>query len=207
MATLTDQGALLRAVLQEPGDDLHRLAYADWCEERGDALRAEFIRVQIKLARLPHHLDACDQQRKLLLMAREADLLSLASQSRGFNDWAPGYVQSWRWRRGFVEEVKLAHRDFAHGDRARWLFSTWPIRRVVLPDRSPWHDGSGRWCWVPAAPTVSYDNDPSRLRPALLAAIVGAEGAASVHDSEEGAVEALEAGAVRWGRSLSGLFS
>jgi uncharacterized protein (TIGR02996 family) len=44
--------ALLAAVVADPHDDLVRLAYADWCEERGDYARAEFVRVQLELARL-----------------------------------------------------------------------------------------------------------------------------------------------------------
>jgi uncharacterized protein (TIGR02996 family) len=43
--------AILAAVIAEPWCDLHRLAYADWIEERGDDARAEFIRVQCGLAR------------------------------------------------------------------------------------------------------------------------------------------------------------
>ncbi len=42
--------ALLRAIADAPGDDLPRLAYADFCEETGETLRAEFVRVQIELA-------------------------------------------------------------------------------------------------------------------------------------------------------------
>lgn len=49
---MTDGEALLRAVLDEPGDDTHRLVYADWCEENGQAERGEFVRVQLELARL-----------------------------------------------------------------------------------------------------------------------------------------------------------
>jgi uncharacterized protein (TIGR02996 family) len=43
--------ALFQAILDEPDDDGVRLVYADWLEERGDAARAEFIRVQIELSR------------------------------------------------------------------------------------------------------------------------------------------------------------
>jgi uncharacterized protein (TIGR02996 family) len=46
-----DEDALLRAVWDAPHDDAPRLVYADWLEENGDAARAEFIRVQIELAR------------------------------------------------------------------------------------------------------------------------------------------------------------
>jgi uncharacterized protein (TIGR02996 family) len=47
-----DGRGLLRAVLEEPGEDAHRLVYADWLDEQGQSDRAEFIRVQVELARL-----------------------------------------------------------------------------------------------------------------------------------------------------------
>jgi uncharacterized protein (TIGR02996 family) len=46
-----EQKALYAAVVASPDDDLPRLVYADWLEEHGDADRAEFIRVQCRLAR------------------------------------------------------------------------------------------------------------------------------------------------------------
>lgn len=49
MSAATDRTALLAAILAEPWDDFHRLAYADWLEEAGDGARAEFIRVQLRL--------------------------------------------------------------------------------------------------------------------------------------------------------------
>jgi uncharacterized protein (TIGR02996 family) len=47
---------LLRAVIENPHDDVHRLILADWLEENGDPERAEFIRTQIELSSLlvPH---------------------------------------------------------------------------------------------------------------------------------------------------------
>jgi uncharacterized protein (TIGR02996 family) len=47
---VTDQAALLRAILEAPADDAPRLVYADWLEENGEHERAEFIRVQAELA-------------------------------------------------------------------------------------------------------------------------------------------------------------
>jgi uncharacterized protein (TIGR02996 family) len=38
-----EEEAFLAAILQRPGDDLPRLVYADWLEERGDP-RADFLR-------------------------------------------------------------------------------------------------------------------------------------------------------------------
>ncbi len=43
----TDADALLAAVWASPHEDLPRLVYADYIEERGEAARAEFIRLQI----------------------------------------------------------------------------------------------------------------------------------------------------------------
>jgi uncharacterized protein (TIGR02996 family) len=46
-----DDEAFLRAIGAAPEDDAPRLVYADWLDDRGDAARAEFIRVQCELAR------------------------------------------------------------------------------------------------------------------------------------------------------------
>lgn len=43
--------SLLRAILDDPGSDVARLAYADRLEETGEGERAEFIRVQVEIAR------------------------------------------------------------------------------------------------------------------------------------------------------------
>lgn len=40
---MNDHDALLRAILAEPDEDIHRLAYADWLTDNGDAERGEFI--------------------------------------------------------------------------------------------------------------------------------------------------------------------
>ena len=50
---MADTMALLEAIRASPDDDAPRLVYADWLEEHGDQPRAEFIRVQCALARLP----------------------------------------------------------------------------------------------------------------------------------------------------------
>jgi uncharacterized protein (TIGR02996 family) len=47
-----EQLAFWAAIRENPAEDTPRLVYADWLEEHGDPERAEFIRVQIELARL-----------------------------------------------------------------------------------------------------------------------------------------------------------
>jgi uncharacterized protein (TIGR02996 family) len=69
---MRDEEALLGAIDHEPHDDLPRLAYADWLDENGQPDRAEFIRIQCRLADLSP-LDA-DQ---VPLEVREAELLRL----------------------------------------------------------------------------------------------------------------------------------
>jgi uncharacterized protein (TIGR02996 family) len=55
---MSDEPALLSAIIAHPDEDTPRLAYADWLDERGDPTRAEFIRVQCRLADLsPAHPD------------------------------------------------------------------------------------------------------------------------------------------------------
>jgi uncharacterized protein (TIGR02996 family) len=49
---MDDHAAFLRAIIATPNDDLPRLIYADFLDERGESARAELIRVQCELARL-----------------------------------------------------------------------------------------------------------------------------------------------------------
>lgn len=55
MTTSTDdRAAFLRTIVADPEDDTVRLAFADWLDENDDPARAEFIRVQVELARIDH---------------------------------------------------------------------------------------------------------------------------------------------------------
>jgi uncharacterized protein (TIGR02996 family) len=54
---MSDEKALLAAIWDDPYDDTVRLVYADWLDENGQPERAEFIRVQIELARLDEWAD------------------------------------------------------------------------------------------------------------------------------------------------------
>ena len=46
-----EETALLNAIAREPGEDLHRLGFADWLTENGDPNRAELLRLQCGLER------------------------------------------------------------------------------------------------------------------------------------------------------------
>jgi uncharacterized protein (TIGR02996 family) len=48
---MSERDALLKAVCENPDDDTPRLVFADWLQENGEEERAEFIRLQIEVAR------------------------------------------------------------------------------------------------------------------------------------------------------------
>lgn len=51
-ATETERAGFLQAICSKPLDDTPRLVYADWLDDHGEPERAEFIRVQVELAKL-----------------------------------------------------------------------------------------------------------------------------------------------------------
>jgi uncharacterized protein (TIGR02996 family) len=99
---MTQGEAIFQCILDNPEDDTPRLVYADWLDEHGDPDRAEFIRVQIELARL-----APDAPRREALSARESELLK-ANALRWDACLGPlaGKIHPW-YRRGMPEELVL----------------------------------------------------------------------------------------------------
>jgi len=49
---MSDESAFLRTIIDSPDDDTPRLVFSDWLEENGRSAQAEFIRIQIRLARM-----------------------------------------------------------------------------------------------------------------------------------------------------------
>jgi uncharacterized protein (TIGR02996 family) len=118
--------AFLRSIIEAPDDDTPRLAYSDWLEENGDTDRAEFIRVQCRLAVLDE-----DAPGRRELQRREYELLA-----DHWGEWAAplvGRVYRWQFRRGFVEQVKMEVGQFLQ--EAKWLLNFAPIQelRVTSP--------------------------------------------------------------------------
>jgi uncharacterized protein (TIGR02996 family) len=123
--TATDN-AFLRSILANPDDDAPRLIYADWLDEQGDADRAEFIRLQVRLARMP---------------SSDADWASIKSRAEELQhdhhvEWVNQLPQfdgvNWEvFERGFISAVKFEHPDayFAH---PRQVFAAAPIRELRL---------------------------------------------------------------------------
>ena len=74
-----DWESLLRAVVAAPADDVPRLVAADWLDEHGQPERAEFIRVQVELARLESAGDGASAAAEVLRRKGRAFLGPLAT--------------------------------------------------------------------------------------------------------------------------------
>src|SRR5262245_55153491 len=123
---MTEEGALLQAILDAPDEDVPRLVYADWLEERGAAqssARAEFIRVQLALEQLPE-----DDERRTEVRARAQALL--AEHEQAWVGPLRQWVRGWEFRRGLVERVEIDASVFLA--RADELFRLAPIRGAWL---------------------------------------------------------------------------
>lgn len=124
---MTDGAALLAAILAAPDDDAPRLVYADWLEEHGEETRAEFIRMQINMARcrMCHRKDGTERRDSYA-----AHCGRCVPGRRRVEDLLEAHADSWlrtadtirrEWHRGFVESVTCAAADWmAHGDSLSW---------------------------------------------------------------------------------------
>jgi uncharacterized protein (TIGR02996 family) len=141
---MSDELALLAAILANPDEDTPRLVFADWLDEDGtgsNAARAEFIRVQCELTRSPerqpyppaHH--ARLSRFMQLFNAHEKEWLGVVGVPR------PRAI----FRRGFVEDVRAtADEVLAIGPHAlaREMLSTLDV--VPRLERTPQVDDTPR---------------------------------------------------------------
>ncbi len=140
-----DEAALLNSVLQEPEADAPRLAYADWLQQLGGAANlraADFIRVQLKMDTMAERdrgwPDLARRERELLVEwqavwerpFRELLKPSLFRPGRWLKARLFGQGGTWRFHRGFIEEIDTSAAGFLEEDSL--LCNRTPIRRVVL---------------------------------------------------------------------------
>jgi uncharacterized protein (TIGR02996 family) len=88
---MTNDEALLQAIIEDPENDTPRLIYADWLEERGDP-RAAYLRAEVELAALapdaPEHAEA---ERRLAEARRGLATEWLAQAGRAYDLILRGY--------------------------------------------------------------------------------------------------------------------
>ena len=134
-----EEAAFLDRICASPDDDVPRLIFADWLDERNDP-RGEFIRVQVAIAHLP-----AGDPRQDTLTDREATLLA-----RYHDTWvAPlrGLAAGPEFRRGFVESVNVDGRTFLK--RAAELYRLAPVRHLRFLDVGSTLE------WVMASPQLA----------------------------------------------------
>src|SRR5437763_9834395 len=96
---MTPEHAFLHAIKEEPEDDSVRLVFGDWREENDQLERAEFLRLQLRRARL-----AEDDPAQQPLAERERGLL--AQHQGGWLGSLRGHLRIWTWQRGLLH-VKM----------------------------------------------------------------------------------------------------
>src|SRR5262249_48744394 len=142
--TLTQEQVFLADVAANGGDDVPRLVYADWLEDNGQAERAEFIRLQCRLATL----DEFDPQRQELEQRHWEFLIVRASE------WIKQTLPGWArfegtagFPRGFIDRFSTtASSLLKHGPG---LFAVAPIRDLHL------RISSHRWADIAASPLLA----------------------------------------------------
>ena len=157
---MNQKEAFQGAICQEPDKDDVRLIYADFLDERDESVRAEFIRLQIQVARLEAADEVAGQK------GYREDLLKrvnkLWNEEGADGDWvikdllptssADGAGVHWlHWldqeaglpqtsnvacyRRGFVECVQASWDVL--DQHLPWLLERHPLTRLVVMDKAP----------------------------------------------------------------------
>jgi uncharacterized protein (TIGR02996 family) len=121
-----DEEGFFRTILDHPDDDTPRLVYADWLEERGRSERAEYIRVQIEVAKL------ADDDPRIATLLRRADELF----PRFFEDYNRfrSAFEALTLRRGFVVRAQLGYANQLRVflGQAHRFFDLGPVGHLVI---------------------------------------------------------------------------
>ncbi len=122
-----DDELLRAAIVARPDEDLPRLVYADFLQEAGHDDRAELIRVQCALERLP----VADPERPELTR-REAELLAA-----NLTKWRiAGLTGPQTFRRGMIESVETTAEALVRADPEVLRLS--PVRHLRLVNADRW---------------------------------------------------------------------
>lgn len=215
---MNDLDRLMRAVLEDPADDLPRLVMADWLEENSTCFEnrvirdplayARFIRLQIEIHREQpgYELDPVklgsvltserDRVRQIYTHWKAWRLFCDA----GFSDpnWNNIARRHATWQRGMPCRVTEA-RMIRSEEHLKNLFLNWPITELdfeyhVQPRRYR-YQGAYRWRW--------YRNCLYQIQP--ISHLLSRSFLDRSYDSFEMADAALSDELVRIGRELAGL--
>lgn len=128
MPTPAEEAAFLTPIRARFRHDFPRMMYADYLDESPDPIdhdRAEFIRLQLALAKIPH-----DHPHRGSLTERQNELLL-----RRYDEWTSpfrGMADGFEFHRGLIDSVTVCVNTFAA--KGEELFRLAPIRRVRFAD-------------------------------------------------------------------------
>lgn len=125
---VTDEQPFLDAVFDRYADDGPRLVYADFLDDSGAPERAELVRVQLALARLPE-----EDPRRPGLLDRQAELLN--DNRAAWTAHLAGLVISVDFRRGVPDSASVDAATFLESGAE--LFRRLRVRRLSLRDAAP----------------------------------------------------------------------
>jgi uncharacterized protein (TIGR02996 family) len=133
---------LLAAIWARPLEDAPRLMYADWLTENGHAERADLIRAQCELARIP---EDDPKARKLRGAAQRA----LRGNEGKWKAHLPNHLKSGDWHRGFFQPRDSRHESVSLVQRLT------PEEWHLVPTRR-WHlyDAVARFDELLACPNL-----------------------------------------------------
>lgn len=138
---LTTKDVLLADILANPDDDVPRLIYADYIDD-AEPERAEFIRLQIKIAGLlscPRSSPLRKRQQQILRKKNAKAWFNVFPSEKGFEVRNGNYL--WYYaiphkkaiiRRGFVNEIVCTSAELLENDGS--IFVRHPVERVRLSD-------------------------------------------------------------------------
>src|SRR5262249_10931714 len=96
--------AFLSRLADHPDDDVTRLVYADWLDERGDA-RAAYLRAEVALAGLgPDHPEYAEARDRLIEARGDLCPEWLVRSGRAYDLLV--CLHPWQWREGFMRVVE-----------------------------------------------------------------------------------------------------
>jgi uncharacterized protein (TIGR02996 family) len=209
----------LQAIRTDPDDDTVRLVYADWLDDRGEGDRAEFIRVQVKLAGEcsgpdPYCLNCyggggvpdtrtrpprktwctfCHQGlRGRSIALREAVTGAILKGALEISGHA---TSLWfDFARGFI--TRMTCRSLAWVDLAGWLMSRELVFDVELTDCcEPHRTRKGQWMWWWLNPSAGpQERDGDEVPSPLYQRVSGR------FSSKAMALDALRIESLRYGR-------
>jgi len=115
---VSDRDAFLAAIHDAPDDDAPRLVFADWLEENGEPDRAEFMRVQIEMARERRKGNISSRSAQLFRRQKELIRLPSAEVARRC-----GAGEASMFVRGFPNELTVTASSFVElgSDISIWI--------------------------------------------------------------------------------------